>query len=461
MIRGIPPAPPPPLEPRPFAFPAPLTVDAPWGGTIAVARVRTIPVVHVRYTTPRGVSDLALADVDPGALSAERRLLATTLRHGIGPYDAPGLAAHLDRLGARLSLAVSLDETSVSASGVASELDGLLQLLVTVLTEARATASALDQERAKALRMLEHQRADPDTVAAMWLGHALYGDHPYAGLPPEADHLHAVRPERLAAIWAQLCPPAGSQLLIVGDIDPEAVIDKVRTVFAPLATLGAPPPPARAPEPDGPPVVVGVVRPDSEQLTIQLGLRVVDRTHPDHLALRLAHEVLGAGAGSRLFLRLREAEGLTYDAWSQLDCGVLAGDLCCGLSAAPSRAEDACRGLLRELHGLLVEPPSREELASAQRQVAGSFPGKASGVGGVARLLTLAWRIGQPPEQWSDYPARVLATEPAAVERALQAHVRPARAHVVVVGPGAAVDAALAVLPPGVRVGLEERPDGG
>ncbi len=461
MSRGIPDQPPAPLPPRPFAFPAPVVVPAPWGGEIAVARVRTIPVVHVRFAAATGTTCLPGAATDVGRLVALGRLLAPTLRHGIGDHDAPSLAAHLDRLGARLSLSVGLDQAVASASGFATALPALLSLVATAVTEVRAPAAAFEIERQKALQVLHHHQGDPDAQAAMWLGHALYGRHPYASPMPTAAALARIRPDDIPPAWQALFPGRQTQLLIVGDVDPEAAVAAALDRFAALcdrADQPVPSPVAPAPRPTAP-RVVGVVRPDSEQLSIQTGLRLFPRSHPDHLPLRMAHQVLGAGAGSRLFLRLREAEGLTYDAWSNLDCGVLGGELSCGLSAAPDRAEAATRGLQRELQALVDSPPTADELASAARQIAGSFPGKASGVGGVSLLLALAWRQGFPPADWSDYPARVLGMSAARVQAAVEAHVHPAQASTVVVGPEAAVDAALAVLPPGRKVDLDARPD--
>ena len=49
-----------------------------------------------------------------------------------------------------------------------------------------------------------------------------------------------------------------------------------------------------------------------------LALPISDR-HPDHAALTLANYIFGLGGNSRLWTRIRETEGLSYDVRSVLD----------------------------------------------------------------------------------------------------------------------------------------------
>lgn len=457
-LSMIPAGPPTASAPRPFLFPEPVRAQAPWGGEIAAARVSTVPVVHARFAFRTGAVALAVRPPAPGLDGAAlSRLITPVLRHGIGPWDAPGLAAHLDRMGARFSLALGQDQSALSASGFAHDLDKLLALLRTAMTEASAGDKAMEREREKSLQYLHHQLADPGAIAGAWMGRALYGHHPYSGPMATEPGLQSITGDHIDHAWAALCAPRDSLLLIVGDVDPHEAIDKALACFAgipvpPRAPVlpAAPPPPA--------PTTVGVLRPGSEQLTVQVGVRMFERTHPDWLPMRIAHQILGAGASSRLFLRLREAQGLTYDAWSQLDGALLGGDLTCGLAAATDRARAALDALNAELKAFVDDPPSQLELEAAQRNVVGSFPGKASGVGGVARLLSVAWMYGLPTDHWARYPATVSALTRDALVTAIRKHVHPDGFSTVIIGPQAAVDAALEDHPQALKVPLQAPP---
>ena len=66
-------------------------------------------------------------------------------------------------------------------------------------------------------------------------------------------------------------------------------------------------------------------------------------------ALMVLNRTLGDGASSRLFQRLREEEGLTYDIWSGPVMWKLGGDPEVGWACAPQAFADSWRLVLDEL----------------------------------------------------------------------------------------------------------------
>ncbi len=66
-------------------------------------------------------------------------------------------------------------------------------------------------------------------------------------------------------------------------------------------------------------------------------------------ALLVLNRTLGAGASSRLFQRLREDEGITYDVWSGLALRHLGGLLEVGWACAPAAFSDALAMVREEL----------------------------------------------------------------------------------------------------------------
>src|SRR5206468_9657225 len=74
-----------------------------------------------------------------------------------------------------------------------------------------------------------------------------------------------------------------------------------------------PPPPATAATD-----ILLVHRPGSTQANIVLGNTTILATDPGYYPGRIATQVLGGGADSRLFLILREQKGWTYGAYANL-----------------------------------------------------------------------------------------------------------------------------------------------
>ena len=98
----------------------------------------------------------------------------------------------------------------------------------------------------------------------------------------------------------------------------------------------------------------------SDQAHICIGLPGISLTDPDRYALAILNGVLGDGMSSRLFLNLREEQGLVYDVSSSLthfrDCGSLV--VYCGVE--PRKTQDAVRAVVSDLAGMRAPVPGAE-----------------------------------------------------------------------------------------------------
>ncbi len=105
---------------------------------------------------------------------------------------------------------------------------------------------------------------------------------------------------------------------------------------------------------------IGVEQRKTDQAHVCIGLPGLHIAHPDRFVLGLMNVILGEGMSSRLFLQLRENQGLAYDVHSSLnlfrDCGSLV--VYCGVE--PKKTQRAITSILEELHGLQANIPESE-----------------------------------------------------------------------------------------------------
>ena len=90
---------------------------------------------------------------------------------------------------------------------------------------------------------------------------------------------------------------------------------------------------------------------------------------PVYPALYLWNYMLGGSPSSRLFLRLRQKEGISYGAFSQLVAHPIdkSAFFFAGALAAPANMEQAMAGVLGEVEGMLKSGVSEKELAQAKQ----------------------------------------------------------------------------------------------
>ena len=446
---SIPATPPPSGPTRPWSLPPAPLRSLPEGPTLQAVRMGRQPLVQLAWTWP--AARLLEAPAPRGSL----RLLTSLLRHGAGDLDSAALADRLDQMGARLRVSASTDSLTVSMAALSEQLDEALDLLDAVALRPTFPEAHLRREQKKALDLLRHERADPDHQANQWLCALVYGAHPYGQVSATAAGLAAVERDHLVDLHARITAPARGHLLLVGDLDPEALLDRLARRYAdqrggePRLNLPGPASPR-------PRRVVGIARPASEQTSIARGQLLFPRLHPDLLPLRLANEALGGGSGGRLFTVLREEKGLTYGVSSELDAGLIGGDLTIAFSAATARTAEAVAALDQELLRFRDAPPGAEELDRARRKMVGSFVHSTVGAGAVAGLLARAHLLGLPLESLANRPAILQAITDGEAQAAAARWLRPGSQSLVLVGAAAALDEALADEDAVLRVDLDD-----
>ncbi len=110
----------------------------------------------------------------------------------------------------------------------------------------------------------------------------------------------------------------------------------------------------------------------TEQAHICIAVKGLSSTHPDRYALDLLNVVLGEGMSSRLFLELREKQGLVYDVHTTTshlrDCGTFMAYA----GVDPKNGHKAVQSILHELNRIKEGLPA-EELHKAREFLKGRF----------------------------------------------------------------------------------------
>ncbi|MDZ7590043.1 MAG: pitrilysin family protein [Rubrivivax sp.] len=257
------------------------------------------------------VSALAASLVDKGGAGMSRQQVA----------DA------FDRLQANVSFSGSGQTLTVGITTRRERLPAVVELIGKLLRDPAYAPEPLDEARRQSLAGIESQRKEPDAVIANVL--ARHGN-PYArgdlrharSFDEMEQDIKAVTTEQLKAFHRRFLSAAKGEFAAVGDLDPAAVTNALQTAFAdwrqPASGALAY---QRMPQPlvAVPPQRFVEVTPDKANANLMgvLALPISDR-HPDYAALSLANYVFGLSQSSRLWMRIRETEGLSYSVYSLL-----------------------------------------------------------------------------------------------------------------------------------------------
>jgi zinc protease len=433
-----------PAGPRPLpalgatrAVPLPDVVEQvlPNGLRVLAAHRPGVPMVELRLRVPFAGDDLAHPAV--------AELLASTLLTGTASRDRVEIDDELAAVGADLGVNVDPERLSINGSGLAAGLPNILVVLADVLTAAAHPDTEVATERERLAERITLARAQPRTIAREALQRKRFGDHPITREMPTTAAVEAVTAEQVRALQAAALVPRGSIMVLVGDVDPAAVIDVVAEQLGGWTSEHT----ARELAPP-PPMTLGdlelVHRPGSVQSQLRLSGAALPRRDPGYAALQLANLVFGGYFSSRWMENVREDKGYTYGAHSGVES--IPGGAVLGIETdvASDVTAPALLETRYELGRMVAVPPTPAEIDAARSYAVGSLSISLDNQGGLASILTALAADGLDVDWLRGHPARLEAVSVADVAAAALRFFAPTAFTGVLVG-----DAA--VIGPGVR----------
>ena len=213
---------------------------------------------------------------------------------------------------------------------------------------------------------------DPAEYAQILFQQAMFGDGPLGReICGDEEGIRSLPADTIRSFWRTTYRPANTVVSIAGDIDHGTAVELATTAFG--TGNGHLPGFAAAPAlPAGERALLRARR-DASQAQLIVGVPALHRDHPDAWILAVLNAVLGDGMSSRLFLSVREAQGLAYDVSSGLVDYADAGSLEISAGVDPGRLPAALDAVLRELARLRDEPVPDDELAKTKAYLAGGL----------------------------------------------------------------------------------------
>lgn len=421
-------APPPPTAPRPFEFPKHVAKKLSNGLTVFVIEDHRLPLVSYTLELLAGGSSQS---PDKAGLAT---MTATMLREGTATRTSQQISKLVDNAGGSLGASADDDVTSITASFMKSYADLGMDLLSDVAIHPKFADEELTRQRQQALSGLQVQYNDPEYLAPLSSARAILGTHPYAypgdGTP---ETLKNLKREEMAAYHKRFFAPSNAYLAIAGDLTPDEAFAKAEKYFGKWSNEFAPPAPLPAPPAPAASVLV-VDKPSAVQTQIVVGHVGVPRNHPDYLALQVANQIFGGSFNSRLNMKLRANEGLTYGARSSLEANRQAGMFVVSTFTRTEKTADALKMIFDLLKEWRANPATLQELNEAKGFLIGSFGVNLETAGAVAgRVLTSAV-YGLPADYWTSYRDKVQAMTLEQIKSAVERHILPDRMTVTTVG---------------------------
>jgi zinc protease len=358
-------------------------------------------------------------------------LLAALLDKGTTALDRQQLRDRLDALKMELGVRDSTAGVSLGWTTTREHAAEATALVLHLLREPRLDAATLEEVRAQFITGIDAMKSEPENIASNTLNR-LRSAHPEGDPRNErtfegtrAD-LQAVTLEGVKRAHASLYGPQALTLSLVGDFDAKAVQAAVEKGVANWTGALAH---ERLPQPfqDFPAADVRQATPDKQNATFLAAVSVpLNDMDPQYAALLLADYILGSNTDSRLWVRIREREGLSYGTWSYVDWNSFeaASTWVFGAIFAPQNRPRVEKALKEEFARALKDGFTAQELTNAKRALLNYRALGRAQDGGLAGSLAQQSYLGRTMARTAEVDAQIEAATLQQVNEALRRHLR-------------------------------------
>jgi zinc protease len=392
--------------PRPFEFPKAASKTLSNGLRVFVVTDHREPAVAARLVL------LSAGTVkDSPSMPGVAQMTANLLTQGTEKRSAREIAETIDFVGGTLQASAGRDSTTVTLDVVKKDAGAGMDLMADIVLHPAFAADELERQRQQVLSNLQVQYADPDYLATLVLGRALYGGSGY-GLPEEGTPATVKKFKRDDLIKFHDANYGPNQALLgfAGDITPDeafAIAEKYFGLWQKVnVTASAPAETAAA---SGRHIWL-IDKPDAVQTQIRVGKLSIRRNDPDYLPLEVTNHIFGGSYNSRLNTEVRIKKGLTYGASSYLNAHLYAGSLSVNTFTRTETTVEATKLVLNLLAGMANGEINQKELDFARDFLAGVYPISSETAEQVAdRVLTVA-AFNLPADYNQTYPTKIRST---------------------------------------------------
>lgn len=200
----------------------------------------------------------------------------------------------------------------------------------------------------------------------------IFKNHPYGmGRKEIIEQIDTITKEDIINEYNELRLSAQKNIAVVGDISQEEIIPLLEKYFAKFEIKEVKMQRQKV-EPLTNNIVSTLEKEDANQAQIFQGWLFPTITSEDYPTIILINTILGAsGLSSRLFLELREKQGLAYTVRSVFDPFILSGNFFVYIATEPKNIKTSINGFAKEMNKIMTEIISDEELENAKNNAIG------------------------------------------------------------------------------------------
>ena len=421
---------PPELGPPPrVSLPPIITRQLPNGLKLLIVEQHELPLADFVLLVGSGTTS------DSAGKPGITNLTSAMLGEGTTTRKSLEIADQIAFLGIRVFSLSSWESSTLSLHTPTAQLDSSLALFADLALHPSFPANEFERIRKNRLTELLQLRDQGPAIANIAFPAIVYGKvHPY-GAPAKGTEasVASLTTADLQSYYQTNFRPNNATLIIVGDVNPAQIEQKISGLFSgwqrgdvPQLNYGEPPKSATT-------TIYLIDKPGAAQSSFRIGAVGVPRSTKDYFALTVMNTILGGSFSSRLMQNLRETRGYTYGASSEFDMRRAAGPFLASAEIVAAKSDSALLEFMKELNAIRQSVPA-SELSRAKRYLQLQQPGNFETTQDIAFQMLPVALYGLPLDYYNNYVQNIETVTAADVARVAQQYINPGSLAIVIVG---------------------------
>lgn len=413
--------------PKPGPTPAiniakPKTFQLKNGMTVMVVENNKLPRVNVSLSMDR-------QPYFEGPVAGVSEIMADQLGNGTTTLSKDAFNKRVDFLGANLNFS----SAGASSNSLSKYFPEVLNLMADAIINPKFSADEITKSKERAIEGLKSSEKSADAIASRVSNALAYGKDTSRGEFETEESINKIQLADVQNVYKKYYAPDNAYLVIVGDVKFDQVKPMVEKAFNNWKKADTKFP-ALEPAANVAKTEINVVDvPSAVQSVVSVGnLNTLKMKDPNYFPATIANYILGGGGEARLFMNLREKNGFTYGAYSDMSASKYSPSFSAEASVRNEVTDKAVKEFMNEINGISTVKP--EELENAKAKLKGSFIMALEQPATIARFAVNQKVQDLPADFYTNYLKSIDKVTAADVSNAVKATILPNQSRIFIAG---------------------------
>ena len=282
------------------------------------------------------------------------------------------IAEEVDGLGGQMNAFTGQEETGYWIKMPSGQGELVVDLVADIYLNPLLEQKEINRERGVILQELAMYEDLPMRKVEEEFGELLYGDQPIGWkIIGTKENIENMKRKSMKEYMDQKYLSKSTVVTVAGNFEVEKMKEQIEKLFGVKKNDKRKLPKQKTTEKQSSPQI-RLVNKKTDQTHLVLGFRSIDMFDSKKYALSLLSTILGGGMSSRMFLNIREREGLTYYIHTSSELGRDAGVFVVQAGVAKENLEKAVKLILKEIKKITNKKVTAKELKKAKERLKGN-----------------------------------------------------------------------------------------